>query len=212
MHCRFYKILVAFATVFSGFGSVFPVGVPFIGQTGVFCSSARYACSRRRRCAAAGPFGPVRCSRPLLSGVPFFGSDQGQRGVCACCLVGGSEDGKALASGPYRVLLPGAGDSRRVGSALCQQAPAGSTVDSGRPGGAAFLQHDLYTASDLAVIVPPAALAARSGSRGSLCMGTPTSPYAALHRLPTGSVPGTVATPGVMCHTPAAALRGPAAK
>lgn len=99
--------------------------------------------------------------------------------TASCCPEPGTVDGSAASQASKR--------------------PLANTVDSGRPGGAAFLQHDLYTASDLAVIVPPAALAARSGSRGSLCMGTPTSPYAALHRLPTGSVPDTVATSGVMC-------------
>lgn len=82
-------------------------------------------------------------------------------------------------------------DPKRPGSGLLVRAT---------PCGVAFHQHHLYTASALAVIVPPAALAARSGSRDSLCVGMPTSPLRNRER----PGRGTVATPRDICTTGAA--------
>lgn len=90
--------------------------------------------------------------------------------------------------------------------------PSATLSIQAAPEGPLSYQHYLYTASALAVDGSHGRWR-RPGIRGDSLHGlVHTSPYAALHRLPTGSVPGTVATPGVMCHTPAAALRGPAAK
>lgn len=111
---------------------------------------------------------------------PFFGTDSISGFSVLGCLVRAHEHGGALVTGPP--LATGGPEPGRSQGSQCRCTrlrPQAGTAIRAAPCGAAILQHHLFTASALAVNVPPRRWL-RPGSRGDSLHGlVHTSPYAA---------------------------------
>lgn len=84
----------------------------------------------------------------------------------------GSRAGRALVIGPSLLARPGAGTIAGPGARMAWKRPQARTPGKSRPArGAAFLQHDFYTASALAVDVPPPRHLGAAGAGLILCVG-----------------------------------------